>query len=186
MNKVQGQPTTDRRPAPSHDNRPKLIAAAVATGTVLVVMSTFFWAMAHTDPNSAITAVPPAVTASPEPSPAATAEPAPEPTPTPTAVETPPAPTSNELTSNDWVLSPYAVIREQGNLVVTGTLQNLAAADRSATIRVFVYVSGSPVAVGVGEVRDVPAGQSVEVALPSGAAWTAGNKVLLVQAEDIS
>lgn len=185
MNDAQRLATVDRRPAPAHNNRPKLFAVAVATGTVLVVMSTFFWAMAHTEPVDQITALPAEVTQSPEPVAEPTPPPTPEPAPTPVTVEVPPAPASNKLTSNDWVLSPYAILRQDGNLLVTGTLQNRAAEARSASVNVFVYVDGQPVATGSGTVQNVPADSSIEVELPSGTPWTAGNKVLLLQADDL-
>lgn len=182
MNDTRKPVYVDRRPPPANDNSGRLLGLGAVTFVVIGIMAALFWVLAANDSGRA----PRELTASPAPS-ATPAEPAPAPTPTPTPtqVEVPPAPAKNELSSNEWLLSPYAIVQENGNLVVTGTVQNLAAPARSATMRVFVYVDGNPVATAVGEVRDVQGGGSLEVSLPSDTAWTAGNKVLLVSAVDL-
>lgn len=161
------------------------MAAAVATVTVLIVMSTIFWALAHTEPAPDTAATQADAVASSEPTPVPTPTPEPTPEPTQAAAEAPPAPASNVLSSNDWLLSPYAIIREQGDVVVTGTLKNKGTDARSASIRVYVYGSGALIGTGKGQVRDVAAGESLEVSLPTDSAWVAGDKVLLVEVTDI-
>ncbi len=183
MNDTRKSVYVDRRPPAATDNSSRFAVAAVVTCAVIGLMVAAFWAMAATQP--VVESAPPPASEEPtEPDPVAEPEPEPAPEPPPEVV-IPPAPASNQLSSNEWLLSPYAIVREGGNLTVTGTVQNLAAAQRSATLRVFVYVGGFHVATGAGEVRDVAGGGRVEVSLPSGIPWTAGNKVLLVTAEDL-
>ena len=172
----------DRRPPADQDHSNRFLGLAVATGVVLVMMTAVFWSLAATDATDEAQQSPQsdaAVVAAP------TAAPTPTPTPTPAAPVTPPAPASSELSGNEWVLSPYAIVNDGSALVVTGTMKNFAAAKRSATVRVFVYVNGQPVATAVGEIKDVPSGGSVEVSLPSGTPWVTGNKVLLATAENL-
>ena len=169
----------DRRPPPATDNSSKYAAVIAATAVAVLAMAGAFWAMAATGGTSAAPEAAEAPAPAPEPEPTAVA---PEPTPTPEPVSVPPAPGSNQLTDNEWVLARYAIVQEAGNLTITGTVKNLAAAQRSTTMRVFVYVDGSHVATGTGDVVDVPGGGSLEVSLPSDTAWTPGNKVLLVAA----
>ncbi len=185
MNDTRRPAYVDRRPPAAHDNASKLLGLSVVTVAVVGMMSVLFWVLAanDSDPGDALAiggAEESAAAAEPAPEPSA-----PSPTPTPTPVTTPPAPAQNQLDSNDWLLSPYVIIQEAGDLTVTGTIQNLASAPRSAVIRVFVYVDGTPIGTGTGEVRDVPGGGTLEVSLPSGTRWQPGNKLLLVEASDL-
>ena len=175
----------DRRPPAAHDNSAKLLGLGAVTALVVLMMGVMFWVLAANDNRGDLEQLAQdedsqAAAAPAEPAPA----PAPEPAPAPKPVAVPPAPAQSELTSNDWLLARYALIKEGGNLTVTGTVQNLADAQRSATLRVFVYANGAHIATGTGEVRGVPGGSTAEVSLPSGTPWSAGD-VILVQAEDL-
>lgn len=179
----------DRRPAAAHDNSPKLVGLGLVTAVVVAAMGVLFWLMAATDdrgnvPQASGEDQPPASAAPTEPAPAQSPAPKPKPSPTPTPVTVPPAPSQSELSSNEWLLAQYAIVKEDGDLTVVGTVQNLASAQRSATIRVFVYANGSHIATGTGTVSAVPGGATTQVSLPSGTPWAAGD-VLLVEAEDL-
>ena len=177
MNDTREQVYVDRRPNPAKDNSPRLALLAGATVLAVGAMSLMFWLMAS--------GAPPATEEPVDAAPPAAASNAPTPTPTPEPTSTiPAAPPANELVSNEWLLSPYAVQQDNGNLVVTGTLQNLSDTSRSATVTVYVYVSNQMIAAATGQVADVAAGESVEVSFPSGMAWQPGSKVLLVVAQD--
>jgi hypothetical protein len=178
----------DRRPPAAHDNSAKLLGLGTATALVVLMMGVMFWVLAANDNRSSLeqlaqdddsqAAAAPAAPAEPAPAP----EPAPDPAPEPVVV--PAAPAQSELASNNWLLAQYALIKEGGNLTVTGTVRNLADIQRSATLRVFVYADGAHVATGTGEVRGVAGGANAEVSLPSGTPWSAGD-VILLQAEDL-
>ncbi len=181
MNSTREKVYVDRRPPAAKDNTATLTLVAAATALVLGAMALVFWLMAGGAP------VPEAAPVdSPPPTPVASPLPTPSPTATATAAAptVPPAPPSNELVGNEWLLSPYAVRQDNGRLIVTGTLQNLASETRSAHVSVFVYVSGTHIATATGTVNDVAAGDSIPVSLPSDMQWQPGDKVLLVVAED--
>jgi hypothetical protein len=171
--------SVDRRPTAPHDNSSRLIGLAIVTVVTLGLMVGWFWSAVGNGDELAVA-----------PAPAPSAAPAPDPAPVedggsaalaPTPVATPPAPGSNQLRSRDWLLSPYAVVSNDGELVITGTLTNLGNDEDSARVRVFVYAQGNPVALATGEVLQVPADTGVEVTLPSGSNWVGGSKVLLLE-----
>jgi hypothetical protein len=179
----------DRRPPAAHNNSAKLLGLTAVTAVVVLMMGTMFWVLAANDNRGSLEQLAQedegqaaAVPADPSPDP--TPAPAPAPAPPPEPVVVPAAPDQSELTSNDWLLARFALIKEGGNLSVSGTVQNLANNERSATLRVFVYANGAHIATGSGEVRRVPGGGTVEVSLPSGTPWSAGD-VILFQAEDL-
>lgn len=180
----------DRRPPAPSDNSSRLVGLAIVTVAVLGLMAGGFWSLVSGEGLLNRTETQETVAEAPAPGPeAAPAEPAPAEAPAPAPapdVAPPPAPPKNELRVNDWLLSPYAIVQENGKLIVTGTLENRSDVTRSTLMRVFVYVDGNWVATGTGEIRDVPPGESVEVSLPSGSDWTAGNKVLLVSPSDLA
>jgi hypothetical protein len=172
----------DRRPVPPLDHSNVLMGLAIVTLlTMGMMLGWFWWAVGDRDPVSAqpppAAPTPVSPPGAPDGSGAAAAA--------PTAVATPPAPISNQLRSRDWLLSPYAIVSADGELQITGTLTNLGNSPDSTRIRVFVYRSGDPIAQGTQDVVDVPADSAVEIALPTGAAWVSGSKVLLVQAEEL-
>ena len=125
-------------------------------------------------------------TPAPEPTETASASPEPTPSPTPTPVVTPAAPASNELVSGQWLLSPYAIVKDEEMLVVTGTLQNLGTEAASAEVRVFVYVDGRAVATAEGVVQDIPGESSTPVTLPTDSTWVPGTKVLFVDVQPLT
>ena len=185
----------DRRPQPRTDNTSRIVGLAIVTVAVLGLMVGGFWSLlsgtGFVDRDEIVPAAEEQDQSAAEPAPAPAEPPADEAPAEPGEVviediPAPAAPASNELANNDWLLSPYAIIKDDNQLVVTGTLKNRSPEARSAIMRVFVYVNGSHVATGVGEVRDVGPNASVEVSLPSGAEWAPGNKVLLVWPEDIT
>jgi len=104
----------------------------------------------------------------------------PTPTPTPSQTQTPPAPSSNELVSGQWLMSPYAILKDDNKLIISGTLQNRSQEKKSGEVRVFVYVNGQAVAAGTDEVVDVAPGGAVDLFMPTGQEWVPGNKVLYV------
>ena len=187
MNDTRRPVYVDRRPPAAHDNSPKLLGLGMVTALVIMAMGVLFWLMAATDDRGGVDQAAegdqPLASAAPA-APAPSEEPTPEPTPTPTPVTVPPAPSESQLSSNEWLLAQYAIVKEDGNLTVVGTVQNLASAQRSATIRVFVYSDGLHIATGTGQVSGVPGGGTTQVSLPSGTPWKAGD-VLLVEAEDL-
>jgi hypothetical protein len=73
-----------------------------------------------------------------------------------------------------------------GNLQISGTLTNQAGEARSADVSVWAYVDGAPVGQGTTQVLDVPAGGSVDVVLPTGSPFVAGQKILLLSATPVT
>lgn len=103
-----------------------------------------------------------------------------EPTGTGTA---PPAPSSDELVSGDWLLESYRLDNTGDGLVVSGTVRNRGDATASADLTVWVYVDGKSLGSVSQTVSDVPANGTVPVAMRGDAVWEPGQKVVLLQAE---
>lgn len=175
----------DRRPVPPHDNSSRIIGLAIVTVVTLGLMLGWFWASVG---ERGLLADEPSA---PAPAPQAPAEPPPAgegadaSAQAPAAPQTPEAPISNQLRSRDWLLSPYALVNDDGQLLITGTLTNVSDNTASARVTVFVYAGGTPIASASGEVLEVESSGSAEIELPSGSPWVAGSKVLLVQAEPL-
>lgn len=149
---------------------------------IALMMGVMFWVLAANDERGDLDQV----AAGEGQAAAAPAQPAPKPKPKPKPkpIAVPPAPAQTELTSNDWLLARYALVKEGGNLTVTGSVQNLSEQQRSATLHVFVYADGKHIATGSGDVRGVQSGGRVQVSLPSGTKWRAGD-VILLQADNL-
>jgi hypothetical protein len=97
--------------------------------------------------------------------------------------EVPPAPSSDQLRSGDWLLESYRLDNTDEGLVVSGTVRNRGTQTGSADLRVWVYLAGGESLGSVsGSVSDVPAGAAVPVTLRGDAVWKPGEKVVLLEA----
>ncbi len=94
----------------------------------------------------------------------------------------PAAPSKDQLRSGDWLLSSYAIEQEDGNYVVTGTVQNDGSAAASTDLAVYLYIGGEQVGVVSGSTGDVPAGGSAPVRLTGDSEWQPGQPTLAVEA----
>jgi hypothetical protein len=98
--------------------------------------------------------------------------------------DAPPAPSSDQLRSGDWLLESYRLDNTAEGLVVSGTVRNRGDATASADLRVWVYLDGQSLGSVSGTVSDVPAGSAVPVTLRGDAVWQPGQKVVLLEATD--
>lgn len=100
----------------------------------------------------------------------------------PSSGDAPPAPSSDQLRSGDWLLESYRLDNTADGLVVSGTVRNRGTSTASANLTVWVYVDGTSLGSVSGEVSDVAAGAAVPVTLRGDAIWKPGQKVVLLEA----
>jgi hypothetical protein len=100
----------------------------------------------------------------------------------PSSADAPPAPSSDQLRSGDWLLESYRLDNTADGLVVSGTVRNRGTATASANLTVWVYLDGTSLGSVSGEVSDVAAGAAVPVTLRGDAIWKPGQKVVLLEA----
>ena len=101
-----------------------------------------------------------------------------EPQQSASAVPTPPAPDEGDVAqSSDWVLSPWRVENNsQGQMSVSGTIQNRGDEAASGFATAFIYADGQAIGSASGELPEVPAGGSAEVTLVGEDPWAPGAK----------
>ncbi len=101
----------------------------------------------------------------------------------PDVADAPPAPASDSLRADDWLLESYRLVNDDaGGLSVTGTVRNVGQSTASADLTVWIYVGSDPLGSVTTSVADVPAGGSTPVTMSGNAQWRAGQKVILLQA----
>ncbi|MGB7983000.1 MAG: hypothetical protein WCF36_19625, partial [Candidatus Nanopelagicales bacterium] len=112
---------------------------------------------------------------------AATAEPD-APNQAESAGDAPAAPSSDQLSPGDWLLSPYQLENDANGLTVTGTLANRGPDPASAELTLWVYLGSESLGSVSTTVSDVPAGGTQEVTMTGDAIWKPGPKVVLLEA----
>jgi hypothetical protein len=100
----------------------------------------------------------------------------------PAGQSAPPAPSSDQLRSGDWLLETYRLDNTDDGLVVSGTVRNRGDATASADLVVWVYAGGEPLGSVSSTVTDVPAGGTQIVTMSGDAVWKPGAKRVLLQA----
>lgn len=116
-------------------------------------------------PSDSASASAPSVPATPAASPTGTA---------------PPAPATTTTSADGWRLGSWQVTNSGGTLGIDTTARNTATGTRSATLVLYVYVSGTLIATTTATVTDVPAGGTVPVHFAGTDPWQPGTKVLLL------
>jgi len=162
---------------------------------------------APTPPVTVVTPTPTLSSASPTPTPTPTRTPSPTstptktptptktstttatatstPTPTPTVTGNfPPAPPANQLTSNGWKVANYFIHSKGGQIEIDATVTNSATIARSATLTLYAYINGTPLATLKASVIQLGANASQPTVFTSTDKWRAGPKVLLLTVGD--
>jgi cytoskeletal protein RodZ len=168
-----------------------IIAGAIALVAVVGLIAGAVWGQigrgsSSTSPDAAgststsPTGSPTEASESPTPSgstetPSDTTSPAVSPTGT-----APTAPATTTTSADGWRLGSWQ-ITNTGTLGVDTTARNTATGARSATLVLYVYVSGQLIATTTASVTEVPAGGTVPVHFAGTDPWKPGQKVLLLQ-----
>jgi cytoskeletal protein RodZ len=166
-----------------------MIAVAIAVVAVVGLIAGAVWGQIGRSPSaSSISASastspsdsPTEASESPTPSEASeTATDATSPAVSPTGTA-PTAPATTTTSADGWRLGSWR-ITNAGSLGVDTTARNTATGMRSATLVLYVYVSGQLIATTTAVVTDVPAGGTVPVHFAGTDPWKPGQKVLLLQ-----
>jgi tRNA A-37 threonylcarbamoyl transferase component Bud32 len=98
------------------------------------------------------------------------------------AGQAPPAPSSDQLRSGDWLLETYRFDNTGDGLVVSGTMRNRGDATASADLVVWVYAGDESLGSVSATVNDVPAGGTQIVTMTGDAIWKPGAKTVLLEA----
>ncbi len=98
------------------------------------------------------------------------------------AGDAPAAPSSDQLSSGDWLLSPYRLENDANGLTVTGTLLNRGTDTASTDLTLWVYLGSESLGSVSTTVSDVPAGGTEQVTMTGDAVWKPGTKVVLLEA----
>lgn len=98
------------------------------------------------------------------------------------ASQAPPAPSSDQLRSGDWLLETYRLDNTEDGLVVSGTVRNRGDATASADLVVWVYAGSESLGSVSTTVTDVPAGGTEIVTMTGDAVWKPGAKTVLLEA----
>lgn len=164
--------------------------SAAPTPSMTVVTPTPTPSSASPTPTSTPTRTPsptstPSKTPTPTPSKTSTTTATATSTPTPTVTGNfPPAPPANQLTSNGWKVANYFIHSKGGQIEIDATVTNSAAIARSATLTLYAYINGTPLATLKASVIQLGANASQPTVFTSTDKWVAGPKVLLLTAGD--
>lgn len=93
----------------------------------------------------------------------------------------PPAPAASDTTTDEVVLSNYAILSQQGVLAISGDLQNVSGEELSGTVKAYVYLDGEAIATATADVNALAPGASENVTLQSGSDYVPGEKVVLLK-----
>ncbi len=169
---------------------PVVVAALVVAAVVGLLAGAVWGLSSRGSTTGSLTPAPGPGTSMTGPSTGPTSSRATSPTPTSPSEATPsgttgfpPAPSTNQLVTQLWRLSPWRVTNANGVLGVTGTLRNLAATPRSATLTVLVYAAGQPVGQATTTISDWPGTTSAPVVLSSVDRWQPGAKILVLEVD---
>ena len=168
-----------------------MIAIAIAVVAVVGLIAGAVWGQIGRSPSASSPDVTASTSTSPTDSPTEASE---SPTPseaseTPTDATSPAvsptgtaptAPATTTTSADGWRLGSWR-ITNTGTLGVDTTARNTATGMRSATLVLYVYVSGQLIATTTATVTDVPAGGTVPVHFAGTDPWKPGQKVLLLQ-----
>lgn len=97
------------------------------------------------------------------------------------AAQAPPAPGSDQLRDDPWLLERYRLNNASG-LIVTGTVRNTGSEPASADLTTWIYLGSESLGSVSTTVTDVGAGDSVEVEMTGDAEWKQGLKTVLLEA----
>jgi tRNA A-37 threonylcarbamoyl transferase component Bud32 len=98
------------------------------------------------------------------------------------AGQAPPAPSSDQLRSGDWVLMTYRFDNTADGMIVSGTVRNAGGESGSADLTTWVYQGTESLGSVSTTVTDVPAGATVPVTMSGDAVWKPGAKKVLLEA----
>ncbi len=95
----------------------------------------------------------------------------------------PPAPDASDTFTDELGMTQYAILSQQGVLVVQGQLENVSGQELNGKAKAYVYIDGVPVATATSAIRGLQPGETSDVTLVSDSDYQPGEKVVLLEFE---
>ena len=95
----------------------------------------------------------------------------------------PPAPDASDTFTDQVGMTEYAILSQQGVLVVQGQLENVSGEELNGTAKAYVYIDGVPVATATSAIKGLQPGETSDITLISDSDYQPGDKVVLLEFE---